>query len=263
MFFINTLTIVALFILSLIVPVTSFILPVYKIKKMKNLTFRSKILANLLAIIIIAIISPKLLIIYFIFFMLIEIIYYYFNNIRTSIKTFDRIVITTIAVTLTMGIFTYSIREEFIKDIQYVMNVYKANFNLNHAEVLEIFKYMKENALYYLFDYSMLSIFFTYICLDLKNYQKWNVSFEWLLVYIIPFFIIHIFKIDNFYISNIMNIGEVIFTFYGIKTAYSFFMKYIKFNVLSNFMAFGLAILFPFASFLIGVLGAFKTTKNN
>ena len=80
MFLLNSLTIVILFVLSLILPVTSFLLPVYKIKKMQNLSIKKNILANIVAMIVITFINPLLLAVYILFYLSIELLYYYFNK---------------------------------------------------------------------------------------------------------------------------------------------------------------------------------------
>lgn len=262
MFLINSFTIVVLFLLSLAIPVTSFILPVYKIRKMRRLTFKSKILANIIAMIVIGAISYKLLILYLIFFILIEVLYHYFDKINPAVEKFDRIVIISIAVTILMGAFTYLVRDDLQAGMNLIGEFYTEYLELNPVEVKAIFTSLKENILFYIFDYSMLCVFFLYVCVDLINYQKWKISFGWLLLYIVPFFIAHIFDISNFYTINILKIGELIFTFYGIKTVYSFLTRYIKFKFLNNFVAFALAIQFPFLMFIIGVLGGFFTKKN-
>lgn len=257
MFLLNSLTIVILFVLSLILPVTSFLLPMYKIKKMQNLSIKKNILANIVAMIVITFINPLLLAIYILFYLSIELLYYYFNKKLSNVKKFDRIVITSIVISFFMGILGYFLRDDFVKNINFVMEAYKNNMNLTTAEATQLLLYIKNNALFFLFDYAVLCVFFIYISVDFKNYKKWEFSFEWLVVYIIPFFMIHILKIDNFYTRNIMEIGQAIFTFFGIKTLYSFISEYSKFKGLNNLLAFITAILCPFATFVIGVLGSF------
>ena len=121
---------------------------------------------------------------------------------------------------------------------------------------------IKDSSIYYIFIYSILTVFMMYVSLDIKDYSEWKISFEWLLLYVIGYFIIHLFKIDNFYINNIFDIGECIFVFFGIKTLYSMFSKKIKYKGLSNMLAVTVALLFPYGTFLIGVLGGFKIDKN-
>ncbi|WP_410208248.1 hypothetical protein [Fusobacterium sp.] len=263
MFLINSFMIVILFMLSLAIPVSSFILPVYKIKKMRTLTFRSKIFANLIAMGIIGAISPKLLVMYFIFFIPIEVLYYYFNNMNPAVEKFDRIVIISLTVTVLMSIFVYLVRDDLQNGMNLIGQFYEQYLDLNPTEVKAIFESLKSNIIFYIFDYSILCVFFLYICVDLNHYEKWKISFEWLLLYIVPFFLVQIFKISNLYTINILKVGELIFTFYGIKTTYGFLAKYIRFKFLNNFVAFALAIQFPFPMFLIGVIGGFFTKKNN
>lgn len=46
-----------------------------------------------------------------------------------------------------------------------------------------------------------------------------------------------IFKIDNFYINNLMEIGKVIFIFFGLKSIYMTLNKILKIRILNNFIA--------------------------
>lgn len=257
MFLLNSLTIVILFLLSLVLPVTAFFLPVYKIKKMQNLSIKKNIAVNIVAMIILTIINPILLAIYIFFYLSIELLYYYFNKKLPNVKKFDRIVITSIVISFFMGIFTYLLRDEFIKNINLVMNAYKENMHLTTAEAKELLEYISSNSLNFLFDYAILCVFFIYIAVDFKNYAKWEISFEWLVLYIIPFFMIRLLKIDNFYTQNFMQIGQSIFTFYGIKSMYNFISGFSKFKGLNNLLAFITAIVSPFATFLIGVVDSF------
>ena len=64
----STLSVVLLFILSLLMPVMSFTLPIYKIKKMKRFTSKEKIIVNIVAMLLIALINPWLLLFYIGFF---------------------------------------------------------------------------------------------------------------------------------------------------------------------------------------------------
>lgn len=262
MFLLNTFAIVILFILSLLLPITSFLLPVYKIKKMKNMTFKSKLIVNILAMVIIGIIDPILLGVYLMFFILIEALYHYFNYLRPNTKQFDRIIITSLAVTVLMGVFLYTLVTHIDINFDAVFTEFYSKYlDFDSIETRQFITYIKNNSLYYLFDYAMISVFFMYISVDVDNYKKWDVSFEWLLLYIVPFFLIHIFKLENFYTHNLLQIGQVIFIFFGVKTVYSFLTKFVKFRFLNNFVSFGLALSFPFASFIIGVLGGFFLKK--
>lgn len=107
----------------------------------------------------------------------------------------------------------------------------------------------------------MLCSFMTYFSLDKKDYGNWEVSYGWILIYIITFFIWKIFKIENFYIYNLMEIGKVIFIFFGLKSIYTMLNKILKIRILNSFIAIFTSVMFPFLAFVIGVLSGFKLDK--
>lgn len=258
----STLSVVLLFILSLLMPVMSFTLPIYKIKKMKRFTSKEKIIVNIVAMLLIALINPWLLLFYIGFFVVIEGLYKYFIYTGDKVKKFDRIIIISLLVTVIMGGLLFLLKDDINNNMGLLMEIYEKNFQISRSESLEIFNMIKDSSLYYIFIYSILTVFMMYVSLDIKDYSEWKISFEWLLLYVIGYFIIHLFKIDNFYINNIFDIGECIFVFFGIKTLYSMFSKKIKYKGLSNMLAVTVALLFPYGTFLIGVLGGFKIDKN-
>lgn len=257
----SIVTIVLLFLLSLLMPVMSFTLPIYKIKKMKNLTKREKLIVNIVAMGAIALINPLLLFFYIGFFLVIEFLYEYFNFRLNRIKKFDRIIIISLTITLLMSVFLFFIKDEINSNIHLLMDVYEKNLQISRAESIEVFKEIQNSFIYYLFIYSILNIFMMYISLDIDDYQNWEISFEWLLIYILGYFLINIFKIDNFYINNLFNIGECIFVFFGIKTLYSLLYNKVKYRGINNMLAVMIALLFPFGTFILGVFGGFGIDK--
>lgn len=259
----STLTVVLLFFLSLLMPVMSFALPIYKIKKMKNFTPKEKLIVNIVVMGIIALINPLLLFFYVGFFLTVEFLYEYFNYRLSNVKKFDRIVVISLVVTLLMGGLLFYIKDDIINNMEYLMEFYEKNFQLSKTESISVFNDMKANSLYYLFFYSILSIFTMYVSLDLNDYEEWKISFEWLLLYIGSYFVIHLLKVNNFFINNLLNIGETIFIFYGIKSIYSILSKKISFKGLNNMIAIMIAILFPFGTFVLGVFEGFKIDKFN
>ena len=101
----------------------------------------------------------------------------------------------------------------------------------------------------------------TYFSLDKKNYENWEISYGWVLIYITTFFAAKIFKIDNFYINNLMEIGKVIFIFFGLKSIYTALNKILKIRILNSFIAIFTSVMFPFLTFVIGVVSGFKIDK--
>lgn len=257
----SIVTIVLLFLLSLLMPVLSFALPIYKIKKMKNFTPRERLIVNIVVLIVITSINHILAYFYVGFFLMVEFLYYFFNIRLSNVKKFDRIVITSIVVTILMGLLLYFIRDDINNNVQLLMETYEKNLQITRTKSLEMFQDIKASSLAYIFIYSILNIFMMYISLDINNYQNWKISFEWLLIYIIGYFAIYLLKIDNFYINNLYSIGETIFTFYGIKSLYALFCTKIKYKRLSNMLAVIFALLFPFGTFIFGVLEGFGIDK--
>lgn len=184
MFVVHGMAVAALFMISLMMPIFSFLLPVYKIKKMRDLDFKQKVLINIIAIILIILMNPMLLGVYIGFFIVIELFYYYFEKINYSIKKFDRITITAIIVTAFMaGIFLF-VKKDIDANIGTLMDIYQQRTNFSMEDVQMIFKELKANSLWLMFTYSMLCSFMTYFSLDKKDYEKWEVSYGLSLIHI-------------------------------------------------------------------------------
>ncbi|WP_339127107.1 hypothetical protein LIY46_12885 [Fusobacterium varium] len=182
MFVVHGMAVAALFMISLMMPIFSFLLPVYKIKKMRELDFRQKVLINIIAIMLIILMNPMLLSIYIGFFIVIELFYYYFEKINYSVKKFDRITITAVVVTAFMvGIF-FLVKKDIDANIGTIMEMYQQRTNFSMEDVQVIFKEIKLNSLWLIFTYSMLCSFMTYFSLDKKNYENWEISYGWVLI---------------------------------------------------------------------------------
>ncbi len=258
----SVLTILLLFLLSLLMPVMSFALPVYKIKKMKSFSCREKIVINIIAMGAIVVINPILLYFYIGFFLMIEVLYEYFKKGTIGIKKFDRIVIISIVVTTLMGFLLFCLRDKIDANMDILLEFYQKNFQISKVESIKIYEEMKENFIYYTFIYSILNVFVVYVSLDSDDYHRWEISFEWLLIYTVSYFMIHLLKIDNFYVVNALNIGETIFIFYGIKSIYATLYEKIKYKGIDNAIAVMIGLLFPFGTFLLGVFKGFKIDRD-
>ena len=178
----STLSVVLLFILSLLMPVMSFTLPIYKIKKMKRFTSKEKIIVNIVAMLLIALINPWLLLFYIGFFVVIEELYKYFIYKGDKVKKFDRIIIISLLVTVIMGGLLFLLKDDINNNMGLLMEIYEKNFQITRSESLEIFNMIKDSSLYYIFIYSILTVFMMYVSLDIKDYSEWKISFEWLLL---------------------------------------------------------------------------------
>lgn len=255
---INGIIISLLFLLSLIVPLISFVLPVYKISKIDKLPTQKILWSNVLAMAIISGFNWHVLLVYLFFFIPIEFMYLFFNKkVFDNFKEFDKIIIVAFMITIIITIAAFLTKVQLIQQFHIIMNLYRENFGFTPTQISDIWIMINQNWLLYIFSYSMIIVYFMYSILDFKSYLNWDISFGWLLLYIIPFLVIRVIHINNFYISNTMRIGEVIFMFYGIKSMFKFLSKYIKYRFLKDFISFGIAVVMPFSAFLIGVIGAF------
>ncbi|MEG0397874.1 MAG: hypothetical protein RR656_02185, partial [Cetobacterium sp.] len=135
MFLITDLVVVSLFILSISIPFLSFTLPVYKIKKMSKLGIKERLLVNLLAGLILLFLDPLFLVVYIGFFIVVEMLYYYFRNFKPEVAIFDRIFITSLTVTLIMGLYSYFIKDDLTNSLETLKVFYSTNLNFTTDEV--------------------------------------------------------------------------------------------------------------------------------
>jgi hypothetical protein len=239
-------------------PIFSFLLPVFKIKKSEELSIKKRIIVDILSLIAIGSIDVSLLIVYIGVFLVIEGLYYYFEYRRRQTAIFDRIAITSIVVTSIMAIFGFLMKTELLTMSETLNALYVQKLGMTAKEINEIFMYIRENSLFLLFIYVGITTYLSYYFLKRKSYFKWEISYIWVVPYIITFFIINIFKFDNFYINNIFNITKVMYILFGIKVMASFFGKRINFKGLPKILSVVLALNFPTITFILGVIKSFN-----
>ena len=256
-----TINIILLFLVSSLIPLGSFILPAYKIKKLPKLNSKNRLLANLISGGGIYFIDDKLFFVYVGFFLLLEGAYYLFE--MTSIEIFDRIFIST-TITTAVG---YLLMKAFIGTpdnlITIMDGMYREYLILDQTVITTMMGYIKQHLLFIMFTYSLVINYFTYFILKGKTYRKWNVSYLWILVYIVTFFIDKTLKIDNFYVKNLYSITTLIYVIYGIKVLYSMFREKIKWRVYGKGLAIVTACFFPIGIFILGVINSFGIIKIN
>lgn len=256
-----TLNIILLFLTSSLIPLVSFILPAYKIKKMPKLNSKHRLFANLISGGVIYFIDDKLFFVYVGFFLLLEGMYYAFE--RSSIEIFDRIFIST-AVTTAMG---YLFMRVFIgtpNDLVTILDgIYREYLILDQTMITTMMGYVKQHLLFVMFTYSLIINYFTYFILKGKTYRKWNISYLWVLIYIVTFFIDKTLKINNFYVKNLYSITTLIYVIYGIKVLYNMFRARIKWRVYGKGLAIVAACFFPIGIFILGVMNSFGIIKIN
>jgi len=251
--------IISLFTLAFMVPFLSFLLPVYKIRKMEKLDGRKKLIANVAAMGIISIIDLRLLPFYIGIFLVIETLYYYFKKVKPGVAIFDRIMISTGIVT----VFTIGLTLLLVGNVTEMLEVNKAMYirlmDIDTKQADEVFQLLKENSILIVFIYSFICNYLTYFTLDSKTYRNWNMSYKWILLYIVTFFATTVAKIDNFYVDNIFKISKLIYVVFGIKVIYTILRGRVnRFRGIAKMTAVLTAATFPTVVFLLGALKSFN-----
>lgn len=269
-----TMTAVFLYILALIMPITGFLLPAYKIKSINTMKKNGWLILNitipLAILVVIGILDTlmgiqftkiKALGVYFMVFFPIELLYYFFVKIKFFVNIFDRIIITGILISL--GVFLYiqnaGPEMEFIK--KSLEEIYMEKYNIDSNSLALIFKMMKENAMYIIYTYLGAVVYLTYFMVKRSTYSNWKISYQWLLFYIVPFLIMRFTDIKNIWLINIMEITKISFIVYGVKIVYNLISKKIKIDTVSQILSVMIGFLFPNILFAIGGLQCFEFMK--
>lgn len=255
------LNIFALFLLALMVPFVSFMLPVYKIKKMRKLNIRGRIVANILAMGAIALMDVTLLFAYIGVFIVIETLYYYFEKFKSDMGIFDRMFISTSVVTCLALIFSLLVTKDTAAIMEANKNLYVDVMKLDPKQVEEIFSYISKNSLFIMFIYSFICNYLTYFTLKSETYGAWEMSYKWIIIYMLAFFSTRFIGSENFYLNNLLNISKTMYMVFGIKVICSIFGKKFSIKGVTKFLAIMIAATFPTAVFILGALNSFNMVK--
>ncbi|MGL4307427.1 hypothetical protein [Cetobacterium sp. SF1] len=258
MFLLSSIVIVFLFLLCISMPLVSFILPVYKIKKMSTLGIKERLIVNVIAMGILAYLDLMFLLLYVTFFLVIEGLYYYFKNFKNNIGIFDRIFITSIITTAIMGLYSYFIKDDIYSTMKMLKAVYETKFGMSPTEIQRAFNILKDYYIFTLFIYSGIATYFTYYILERNNYKNWEISYKWTILYMIGFFVEKYIKSDIFYGTNILEIGKLIYIIFGIKVIYSMLNQRINLTGINKIVSVIIGGTFPSLTFILGAIKSFN-----
>lgn len=270
-----SITSVLLYILALTMPITGFLLPVYKIKAITTLNRKSLLILFHIAVpaailLTVGILDSlfdikftytKTLGCYFLVFVPIEILYFFFLRLKVFIPEFDRIIITGVIISFLVYIYLQNAGAEVEYIKKSLEEFYLKKYNIDSKSLEIIFKIMRENALYIIYTYLGAVVYLTYYSLNRKRYPVWKISYQWLLFYIIPFLIMRFTSIKNIYLTNIMEIAKISFIVYGVKILYIIIKSKIKIDAVSQIMAIMIGFAFPNFLFIIAGLNSFEIIK--
>ena len=262
--------------LSMIMPLMGFTLLIYKIKNVPMFRKKEWFLVTLISMILIGgidlYVSPvnykigieffnmdslKNLMGYILIFLPIELLYYQFNGRKFMIPVFDRIIITGIITTITVYFYLkfLNIDENLLKEVVKEVN------NIDERSVNIVFNFIKNHVYYLIYSYILFITYVTYYSFGKKSFPVWRISYSWLLLYIIPFFLIRFGHIQNVYLTNIMLIVKISFVVYGIKIVYNFIKMKINSDIICQMLAVILCLNFQNITFIIAGLLSFEAIK--
>lgn len=249
-------------IFSLIFMVLFIICPGYKVKKFLSLDIQKRILFNAIGCIIAYIISLDFLIFYLNYFILTEAMYFVFEEYK-FLEIFDKIAITSIAMSLITLYMAYLNRETLFssQNIKAIISLMEQRGNGNRKEILASIELLKQ---YFWTIVVFPSVFvpnmFIYALNKKNKYKEWELSYLWIILYIILFFVKQFFLPKNFFIVNGLEIIKFIFTIYGMKTFYKILCQRFQSekNILFHMISIFVTMTIPMFSFILGVFSSFN-----
>lgn len=223
---------------------------VSKIRILKRMNFMKKIVINIMILAVMTMANPLLLAMYLGLFLVTEIFYYIFDAIPYEIKKADKVIISSIVSTLVTIFFIVLFKDRIMEYINLGLADMRAtmeNMTVGSTEYLYVkdaeknimqgIAMIKKHILISMFSTAILCTIGTYVSLDRDNDSYWELSFEWLLLYIIPFFLMRLFHIDNHYLAEIAEMGLGIFSLYGAVIVYNFLNKFSRMKYISAALA--------------------------
>lgn len=256
MFLITGIIIAALFLVSTSMPFLSWILPYYKIKKLENADLKTKIIANVVALVAIGWIDIHFLVTYIGVFVSIEVLYYILKRYNRKIQYFDRIFITSLLIGIGVCIYIYFNRVGLNIGFEQLKSLYLQKTTFTQYEVDMAFKYIKDNFTYLVFAYLNMTVFLTYYFLNKEDFFKWEASYLWLIPYIVVFFIEKYTSFGGNLTSNILEVLKIVYIMYFMKIVASILNEKVKKQSLCFTVGVFLALISPEFAFIFGALAS-------
>ena len=256
MFLITGIIIAALFLVSTSMPFLSWVLPYYKIKKLENANLKTKIIANIVALAAIAWVDLHFLVSYIGVFVSIEILYYILKKYGKNIQYFDKIFITSLIIGAGVCVYIYFNRVGLNIGFEQLKNLYLQKTTFTQYEVDMAFKYIKDNFTYLVFAYLNMTVFLTYYFLNKESFLKWEVSYLWLVPYVIIFFIEKYTSLGGNLTGNILEVLKIVYIMYFMKIVASILNEKVKKQSLCFTVGVFLALISPEFAFIFGALAS-------
>ena len=250
-----------IFNIAMLFPLTSFIFPIYKIRANKRFDKKEILIINVSLFILITLVSKLTLMFYVSLFLVIETFYYFFERLRIKVKTFDRIIITTLISTVLLMFFLRFAGDtlELLKTT--INDIYINQYGVSKRDVNIIFSYMEKYKVFLLYIYIGIIVYFTHFILDKDKYKNWKISYQWIILYIVAFFINKYANFGKVLSLNIMAMVKMTYALYGVKLIYKLINSKLNNVIISQIGALLLGFYFSGFAFIIGALECFDFIK--
>lgn len=252
-----------IFNVAMIFPLVSFIFPVYKIRANQKLNQKQIFVVNTALFLLIGFVSKMTLMLYVSLFLVIEVFYYIFETLQTKIeiKIFDRIIVTSLVSTVLMILFlgqasgTLEVLKKTITD------VYINQYGISQSDLSMIFNYATKYRIFLLYIYTGAVAYFSYLILKKKEYKDWKISYQWIIIYIIAFFVSRYASFGKVIAANTLAILKITYALYGIKLIYNLINSKINNSIISQMGALAVGFYFSGITFILGALECFDFIK--
>lgn len=249
-----------LFVTTLFFPPAGIFLPVYKVKKAKELSKINKVIGNLIPLIFIAGTDISLLLIYTIF-LAVEAGYFYSQEIMKKLGTFDKIAINSAVTAILLLIVSYIFIEQSGITIEKLEEIYANRSGMKIEDLKGAFEYLGKNIYTITFAYMYLVNYAVFWTEDRIGYEEWRISYLWLGMYVILFFVNYSISKYNLYLENGLNIIQTIVMFFGIKELYVWLKPKVKNSFLAKVLVASVFSISPMILFIFGGIKVFQGKK--
>ncbi|MGL5963493.1 MAG: hypothetical protein ACRCZ9_01575 [Fusobacteriaceae bacterium] len=250
-----------LFLLLQIFPPLGVLLPIYKIKKLGNLSIKDQLIVNGVALAMVSFLDFNFSMVY-LAFLVPELGYYLIVSKMRNLNVFDRIILVTLVTTAIFFSIYYYIFVNSAISFETLKDIYEKNAQLNGQDLETAFTYIRDYSFYLTFLYSFFIVFFVCFFFNRDTFKYWEITYLWIVPYIILFFIKYFGVFEGIYIENALKILQVIFIPYGLKSLYITLYTFSKNTLLSRVATILIFIYNPHLFFIYGVICSGGIKKN-
>lgn len=249
-----------LFVATLFFPPAGIFIPIYKVKKSKNISLVTRLVGNIIPIIFIGSIEISLLLIYCVF-LFVEFAYLFSKDNMKRLGIFDRIGINSLVTAIFLLVISYIFIEQSGVTMGKLEEVYANRSGMKIEELKGVFDYLSKNIYIITFAYMYIVNYLLFWVEDRAGYQEWKISYLWIGIYVILFFINYSITEYNLYLENSLNILQTIVMFFGIKELYVWLKIKVKSGFLGKVLVALVFSISPMMLFIFGGIKIFQTKK--